>query len=53
MADRVVVMHEGKITGILDNDDELTQEKLMEYATNKKNDYRNITNKEKLKLTLI
>ena len=46
MADRVVVMHEGEITGILDNDDVLTQEKLMEYATGEKNNYRNAVNEE-------
>jgi methyl-galactoside transport system ATP-binding protein/inositol transport system ATP-binding protein len=48
MSDRIVVMHEGKITGILENNKELTQEKLMEYATNKENDYRNVMNKEVL-----
>jgi len=33
MSDRIVVMHEGHITGILDNNKELTQEILMAYAT--------------------
>ncbi|MDX9801299.1 MAG: sugar ABC transporter ATP-binding protein [Spirochaetia bacterium] len=33
MSDRIVVMHEGCVTGILDNSKELTQEKLMAYAT--------------------
>lgn len=33
MSDRIVVMHEGRVTGILDNDKDLTQEKLMAYAT--------------------
>ncbi len=33
MSDRIVVMHEGRITGIVDNDKDLTQEKLMAYAT--------------------
>lgn len=36
MSDRIVVMHEGKITGILDNDEKLTQEELMAYATGTK-----------------
>jgi ABC-type sugar transport system ATPase subunit len=33
MSDRVVVMQEGKIAKILKNDDTLTQEKIMYYAT--------------------
>ncbi len=33
MSDRVVVMHEGKVTGILDNNKSLTQETVMKYAT--------------------
>jgi ABC-type sugar transport system ATPase subunit len=33
MSDRVVVLHEGRITGIL-NRDELTEDKIMTYATN-------------------
>ena len=33
MSDRVVVMQEGKISAILDNDENLTQEKIMHYAT--------------------
>ncbi len=37
MSDRIVVMHEGKITGILDNNKDLTQEELMAYATGTKN----------------
>ncbi len=32
MSDRVVVMHEGKITGILENDNELNQEVIIHYA---------------------
>lgn len=32
MSDRVVVMHEGKVTGELTRE-EATQEKVMEYAT--------------------
>lgn len=33
MSDRIVVMHGGKITGILDNDDRISQEVVMGYAT--------------------
>ncbi len=32
MCDRVAVMHEGKISHIFDNDDSLTQEKILAYA---------------------
>ncbi|WP_051258497.1 sugar ABC transporter ATP-binding protein [Atopococcus tabaci] len=38
MSDRVVVMHEGKVHGILEND-QLTQEEIMEYATGAKDDF--------------
>ncbi len=33
MSDRIMVMHEGKVTGIIDNHKDLTQEELMLYAT--------------------
>ena len=33
MSDRVAVMHQGEITGIFDNDETLTQEKILYYAT--------------------
>lgn len=33
IADRVLVMHEGKVTGILDNNEELDQNRIMQYAT--------------------
>ena len=33
MSDRVVVLNEGRLTGILENTSELTQEKVMQYAT--------------------
>ena len=33
MSDRVVVLNEGRLTGILENNNELTQEKVMKYAT--------------------
>jgi len=38
MSDRVVVMHEGKITGILENKD-LTQEEVLTYASGEKDDF--------------
>lgn len=34
MSHRVMVMHEGKVTGILDNNHDLSQETIMQYATN-------------------
>ncbi|MDF3000270.1 MAG: sugar transporter ATP-binding protein [Bacillota bacterium] len=33
MSDRIVIMHEGKVTGIVENNSELTQEEIMKYAT--------------------
>ena len=33
MSDRVAVMHQGEITGVFDNDESLTQEKILYYAT--------------------
>ena len=33
MSDRVAVMHQGEITGVFDNDETLTQEKILYYAT--------------------
>jgi methyl-galactoside transport system ATP-binding protein/inositol transport system ATP-binding protein len=33
MSDRIVVMHEGRMTGILDNTPDLTEETIMTYAT--------------------
>jgi len=33
MSDRVAVMHQGRITGILENDGSLTQETILYYAT--------------------
>lgn len=33
MSDRIMVMHEGKVTGIIENRKDLTQEELMAYAT--------------------
>jgi methyl-galactoside transport system ATP-binding protein/inositol transport system ATP-binding protein len=34
MSDRIMVIHEGKVTGIVENSSDLTQETLMRYATN-------------------
>ncbi|MDR1956032.1 MAG: sugar ABC transporter ATP-binding protein [Treponema sp.] len=34
MSDRIMVMHQGKVTGIVENRKDLTQEELMAYATN-------------------
>lgn len=39
MSDRVVVMHEGEITGILENKD-LTEEIVLAYASGTKNDFK-------------
>ena len=33
MSDRIMIMHEGKVTGIIENTKELTQEEIMTYAT--------------------
>ena len=33
MSDRILVMHEGKVTGILENTPDLTQETVLRYAT--------------------
>jgi len=37
MSDRVVVLNEGRLTGILENNSELSQEKVMTYATTRLN----------------
>jgi methyl-galactoside transport system ATP-binding protein/inositol transport system ATP-binding protein len=34
MSDRIMIMHQGKISGIIDNRPDLTQDELMAYATN-------------------
>jgi methyl-galactoside transport system ATP-binding protein/inositol transport system ATP-binding protein len=39
MSDRIMVMHQGRVTGILENTKDLTQEKLMAYATNTADEY--------------
>jgi inositol transport system ATP-binding protein len=33
MSDRILVMHEGRCTGIIDNDEDATQERIMTLAT--------------------
>ena len=42
MSDRIMVMHQGNVTGILDNTKELTQDELMAYATNTVDEYAKI-----------
>ncbi|MHC1771070.1 MAG: sugar ABC transporter ATP-binding protein [Flexilinea sp.] len=39
MSDRIMVMHEGKVTGILTNTPDLTQDKVMRYATGTEDDF--------------
>ena len=36
MSDRIMIMHEGKVTGIIENTKDLTQEEIMSYATGQK-----------------
>ncbi|MFH2113359.1 MAG: sugar ABC transporter ATP-binding protein [Spirochaetota bacterium] len=46
MSDRIVVMHQGRVTGILDNSKDLTQEELMAYATNSVEEYTTLRGKQ-------
>jgi methyl-galactoside transport system ATP-binding protein/inositol transport system ATP-binding protein len=39
MSDRIMIMHEGEITGIIDNTKSITQELLLEYASGIQNTY--------------
>jgi methyl-galactoside transport system ATP-binding protein/inositol transport system ATP-binding protein len=39
MSDRIMIMHEGEITGIVENTKDLTQEILLEYASGIRNTY--------------
>jgi methyl-galactoside transport system ATP-binding protein/inositol transport system ATP-binding protein len=39
MSDRIMVMHQGKVTGIVENTKDLTQEELMAYATDTVDEY--------------
>ncbi|MHC6202676.1 sugar ABC transporter ATP-binding protein [Breznakiellaceae bacterium SP9] len=43
MSDRILVMHQGHVTGIIDNRPDLTQQELMAYATNTVEDYQKQT----------
>ncbi|MDR2072724.1 MAG: sugar ABC transporter ATP-binding protein [Spirochaetaceae bacterium] len=40
MSDRIMIMHQGKVTGIIENTKTLTQEELMAYATDTVDEYR-------------
>jgi methyl-galactoside transport system ATP-binding protein/inositol transport system ATP-binding protein len=40
MSDRIMVMHQGKVTGIVENTKALTQEELMAYATDTVEEYK-------------
>ena len=42
MSDRIMVMHEGKVTGILNNGPEVTQEVVMRYATGTEDDFKEL-----------
>lgn len=39
MSDRIMIMHEGHVTGIINNDKTVTQELLMEYASGVRDDF--------------
>lgn len=45
MSDRIMIMHEGKVTGFLKNDEYINQELLMQYASGIRDDY--LTGEEK------
>lgn len=40
MSDRIMVMHEGRVTAILDNGPDITQEVIMRYATGTEDDFK-------------
>lgn len=40
MSDRIMIMHQGKVTGIVENTKDLTQDALMAYATNTVAEYK-------------
>jgi methyl-galactoside transport system ATP-binding protein/inositol transport system ATP-binding protein len=40
MSDRILIMHQGKVTGIVENSKDLTQEELMAYATDTVAEYK-------------
>jgi methyl-galactoside transport system ATP-binding protein/inositol transport system ATP-binding protein len=47
MSDRIMVMHEGKVSGIFDNSKDLSQELLMAYATNTIEDHSQFSTQKK------
>jgi methyl-galactoside transport system ATP-binding protein/inositol transport system ATP-binding protein len=40
MCDRIVIMHQGQVTGIVENSKDLSQEELMAYATGTVEEYK-------------
>ncbi|MDR2048778.1 MAG: sugar ABC transporter ATP-binding protein [Treponema sp.] len=42
MSDRIMIMHQGRVTGIVENSKELTQEELMAYATDTIAEYKKV-----------
>jgi methyl-galactoside transport system ATP-binding protein/inositol transport system ATP-binding protein len=42
MSDRIMIMHQGRVTGIVENSKELTQEELMAYATDTVAEYKKV-----------
>ncbi|MDR0403827.1 MAG: sugar ABC transporter ATP-binding protein [Treponema sp.] len=42
MSDRIVIMHQGKVTGIVENSKDLSQEELMAYATDTVTEYKKL-----------
>jgi methyl-galactoside transport system ATP-binding protein/inositol transport system ATP-binding protein len=42
MSDRIMIMHQGRVTGIVENSKELTQEELMAYATDTAAEYKKV-----------
>lgn len=46
MSDRIMVMHQGRVTGILENSKDLSQEELMAYATNSVEEYTTLRGKQ-------
>jgi methyl-galactoside transport system ATP-binding protein/inositol transport system ATP-binding protein len=42
MSDRIMIMHQGRVTGIVENSKGLTQEELMAYATDTVAEYKKV-----------
>jgi methyl-galactoside transport system ATP-binding protein/inositol transport system ATP-binding protein len=42
MSDRIMIMHQGRVTGIVENSKELTQDELMAYATDTVAEYKKV-----------